>query len=84
MLIFWPGTCVEFVLLGANYDTRTKAEVDLVFFFVLTFLEVANSYPNGFVTETRSKMCMKNRGEEMDQKREVKKMAVQKERKIDK
>ena len=51
---------------------------------MVQFLEVANSYPNGFVTETGSKMYMKNRGEEMDQKREAKKMGVQKERKIDK
>lgn len=35
MLIFWPETCVEFVLLGANDDTRTKAEGELVFCFVL-------------------------------------------------
>lgn len=36
---------------------------------MVQFLEVANSYPNGFVTETRSKTNMKNRGEEVDQKR---------------
>lgn len=53
-------------------------------YMMVQFLEAANTYPNGFVTETGSKMYMKNRGEEMDQKREAKKMGVQKERKIDK
>lgn len=48
--------CVEFVLLGANDNTRTKAETDQFFFLVLKYgtvlgHEVAKSYRNGFVTE---------------------------------
>lgn len=51
---------------------------------IVQFLQVANSYPYDFVTETETKKYMKNRGEEKDQKREAKKVGVQKERKIDK
>lgn len=51
---------------------------------IVQFLQVADSYSCGFVTEIETKRYMKNRAEEKDQKREAKKVGVQKERKIDK
>lgn len=68
---------IEFVLLGENDDTRTKADVDHFFCLVLKLWDSFWTQSGKELPKYRERLKYRRKTrEEMNQKREVKKMGI--------